>query len=77
MTSIQDLLPNRLEIYISLSVQNGRPVLILRRIIVDPELIRLIIFFALNQTVVPVRIMFSNKSIEVATLRRLRELGLI
>lgn len=76
MTSMPNL-PSELEVYVSLIFHNGKPALLVRRIIFDPELIRAIVFLATNQTVIPVRIKFSNKNSEIETLRRLRQLGFI
>lgn len=71
------MMPSEFEVYISFIIHNGKPALLIRRIIHDRELIKYFSFLALNRQVIPVRVSFANKNSEIETLRRLKELGFI
>lgn len=77
MISQDDLLSKPLEVYVSIVQHNGKPALLIRRLVYDKELIHFLALAAINQLEIPVVIKFYNKSSEIENLRKMRILGLL
>lgn len=66
-------LSKQLKIYASLSMHNGKPALVLRRVITDPEIIRMFTLALLRKERIemPVLIMVLKKQVFASNARRL------